>query len=332
MKISIMMPFPPPPQISFILPVYNVEPYLAECLDSILKHNISKEIIIIDDGSQDRSFEIAQDYFLKHPEIVLYRQHNRGVSAARNAGLRLARGKWLNFTDPDDFIIEPNIAQMLELAEQHDIDVFKGMVQRSFEDGSSDIIIRPPEYEGLPENAFALMKGYEHLHMMLARDWFANANFGFYKTAFLRQHGIQFREGISMSEDGLWILDVLTATPHVKVMEMGRLWYNYRIRANSALTSKDNLRGVVSAIQAANLMREKAENIRQQFAHATPENQAILQQIYVDILRAAAVTYGICYRYVYLPCSDEGKAQVRHHFTPEILTFMGQFLSYPIVL
>lgn len=320
------------PQISFILPVYNVEPYLAECLDSILKHNISKEIIIIDDGSQDRSFEIAQDYFLKHPEIVLYRQHNRGVSAARNAGLRLARGKWLNFTDPDDWILEPDIAQMLALAEQHDIDVFRGMVQRSFEE-NDEIIVRPSEYAGLPENAFVMMYGYEYLHLMLAKDWFANANFGFYKTAFLRQHGFQFHENISMSEDGLWMLDILTRHSQTKVMEMGRLWYNYRIRANSALTSKDNLRGIASAIQAANIMREKAEIHRERAIHATSaEENAIFQQIYWDWLRAAAVTYGICYRFLYLKCSDEGKAKTRHHFTPDVVHFMEQFLPYPVVL
>lgn len=311
------------PQISFILPVYNVEPYLAECLDSILKHNISKEIIIIDDGSKDRSFEIAQDYFRQHPEIVLYRQHNRGVSAARNVGLRLARGKWLNFTDPDDWILEPDVAQMLALAEQHDVDIFKGMVQRSFE-GSDEIIVRPPECEWLPENAFVMMHGYEHLHMMLAKDWFPSANFGFYKTEFLRQHGFTFREGISMGEDSLWAWETLTAP--AKVMEMGRLWYNYRIRENSAVRGRDNLHGLAHMMTAAQIMRDHAEQRRANIANSTDE------QIYVDTLRVAAVVYSIAYRFVYLKCSEEGRAKTRHHFTPDVVDFMGRFLSYPIVL
>lgn len=91
--------------ISVIIPVYNVEQYLPDCLDSVLASTYCNlEIILINDGSKDRSGEICDEYAVKDKRIVVIHQDNQGVSAARNAGLAMAKGKYIGFVDSDDII------------------------------------------------------------------------------------------------------------------------------------------------------------------------------------------------------------------------------------
>ena len=91
--------------ISIIVPVYNVEPYLNKCLDSIVNQTYKKlEIILIDDGSTDNSGLICDEYASKDNRIIVVHQKNKGLSAARNVGLNIAKGDYIAFVDSDDFI------------------------------------------------------------------------------------------------------------------------------------------------------------------------------------------------------------------------------------
>ena len=91
------------PELSIIVPVYKVEPYLPKCIDSILAQTFSDfELILIDDGSPDRCGEICDEYAARDDRVVVIHRENRGVSAARNAGLDAARGEYIGFVDSDD--------------------------------------------------------------------------------------------------------------------------------------------------------------------------------------------------------------------------------------
>ena len=93
------------PQLSIIVPVYNVEPYLRRCIDSILAQTFTDfELILIDDGSPDKCGEIMEEYAAQDSRIITIHQENKGVSAARNAGLHIAQGTYVGFVDPDDWI------------------------------------------------------------------------------------------------------------------------------------------------------------------------------------------------------------------------------------
>ena len=101
------------PALSIIVPVYQAEPYLPKCVESILAQTFTDlELILVDDGSPDRSGELCDAYAAKDPRVVVIHQENRGVSAARNAGLDAARGAYIGFVDSDDWI-EPEMYQVL---------------------------------------------------------------------------------------------------------------------------------------------------------------------------------------------------------------------------
>ena len=113
--------------ISVIVPVYNVEAYLARCVDSILAqtyHNL--EIILVDDGTKDSSDKICDAYAEKDPRIRVIHKENGGLSSARNAGIDIARGEYLGFVDSDDWIEPEMYETMLELAKKHDAKIVCG--------------------------------------------------------------------------------------------------------------------------------------------------------------------------------------------------------------
>ena len=93
------------PKVSVIIPVYNVEKYLRECLDSVVNQTLKDiQIILIDDGSTDSSLGICKEYAQKDNRIKIIEQKNQGAGAARNRGMSEAKGDYLYFLDSDDFL------------------------------------------------------------------------------------------------------------------------------------------------------------------------------------------------------------------------------------
>ncbi len=105
-------------KVSIIIPVYNAEAYIRQCIDSIISQSfVDWELLLIDDGSVDRSLSICQDYALKDDRIKLFHKDNGGVSSARNLGLRNAFGDWIAFVDADDFLERDYLSSLLTLDE-----------------------------------------------------------------------------------------------------------------------------------------------------------------------------------------------------------------------
>ena len=99
--------------VSIIIPVYNVEKYLAECIESVLKQTYQNiEILLIDDGSPDNSGKICDEYEEKDSRVRVIHKENGGVSSARNVGLEQANGEYITFIDSDDFVSESYIEEL----------------------------------------------------------------------------------------------------------------------------------------------------------------------------------------------------------------------------
>lgn len=108
--------------VSVIVPVYNSEKYLRKCIESVLEQTMSSwELILVDDGSRDKSFEICQEYAKKHNKISAVHQENSGSSVTRNLGLRMASGKYIAFVDADDWIDTRMLEVLVQKAEQTNI-------------------------------------------------------------------------------------------------------------------------------------------------------------------------------------------------------------------
>lgn len=115
-------------KLSIIVPIYNVEKYLPKCVDSLLNQDLSSEdyeIILVDDGSPDRCGEICDEYAVRYPNIKVVHRENGGLSAARNSGIDVAQGKYVQFVDSDDYL-EPNVLRTLvDKMETDNLDVLR---------------------------------------------------------------------------------------------------------------------------------------------------------------------------------------------------------------
>lgn len=125
-------------KISVIVPVYNVEHYLAKCLDSLVNQSLQNiEIIVVNDGSKDGSKNIIQEYSEKYPDkIKTFTKENGGLSDARNFGIDRATGDYLGFVDSDDYVSKMMFEEMMNLAEKHDAEMVICNIQKVNEDGN----------------------------------------------------------------------------------------------------------------------------------------------------------------------------------------------------
>lgn len=106
--------------VSIIVPIYNMEKLLPRCIESILNQTYqSLELILVDDGSQDKSLSICSKYAMKDQRVIIVTQKNSGVSNARNAGMRICTGQWIMFVDPDDYLKRQTIAALLSEADEY---------------------------------------------------------------------------------------------------------------------------------------------------------------------------------------------------------------------
>ena len=111
-------------KISVIIPVYNVEKYISRCLDSILNQSYKNvEIIIINDGSTDKSGLICDEYSKRYDNIRVFHKENGGVSSARNLGITVAKGEYITFADPDDFLNKDMYKILYDNAKNNNSDI-----------------------------------------------------------------------------------------------------------------------------------------------------------------------------------------------------------------
>jgi len=112
------------PIISIIVPVYNVEEYLQRCIDSILNQSFKNfELILVNDGSTDNSLKICKEYLLNDPRVKIINKENGGLSSARNAGINIAKGRYIGFVDSDDWINKEMYKILYELCEKNNSDI-----------------------------------------------------------------------------------------------------------------------------------------------------------------------------------------------------------------
>lgn len=153
----------PTPSISVIIPAYNCEEYLETCVDSVLKQTFTDfEIILVDDGSPDNSGKICDGLAVKHNRITVLHQENQGQAAARNNGVKIARGEWLHFVDCDD-TLHPRMLEALYNA------VTKNGVKLALCSAVQDEKV-PDDFYSDKKNEFKILEMNEDNFLHLCRD------------------------------------------------------------------------------------------------------------------------------------------------------------------
>ena len=216
------------PFFSIIVPVYNVEKYLPQCVESILRQTYENfEVILVDDGAKDRSGEICDEFAAKDERVSVIHKQNGGLSSARNAGSREAQGTYILFVDSDDYW--SNNTMLMQLSCRLD---------------GKEVLVVWKYCRCEEESSFcndgekALVKEY-----VLSRDYnmligkgilFASAWYEAIPKVWFENHNLFFEEGV-VSEDIEWFGRVLECTTDIAYFES--VFYVYRIRQGSISNS-----------------------------------------------------------------------------------------------
>lgn len=212
-------------KISVIVPVYNIEVYLAECIESILAqtyHNF--ELILIDDGSTDQSGKICDRYALQDSRIIVTHKENGGVSSARNAGLEIAGGEYICFVDGDDYVMPEYIEYLYRLITDKQADISMTMQMDT-----------TYKQSGKVQDHIVCMTGEEAAISILTYNVPIGVYCKMFNTAFLRKNKIHFEpdlyigEGFNFNTDAFEVADkVVAGKKHI---------YHYRLTNTTSATT-----------------------------------------------------------------------------------------------
>ena len=231
------------PKVSIILPVYNVEKYLRQCINSLVNQTLQDiEIICINDGSTDSSLGILNEYQAKDSRIVVISQENKGTGTARNVGIDNSRGECLAFVDPDDWV---------------ELNTFEELYKK-YKENDVDIVQHDHAYFNEAKNKFGKVVFSEHaLHKLKINitdgsiyNWkdIVNKDFSLlvlatwgrlYSARFIKENNIRFAPN-KCSEDNIFTIKAIMLAQ--KILYIQKPFYNYRVRTDSCShkTSDEN--------------------------------------------------------------------------------------------
>ena len=222
-------------KLSVIVPVYNVEKYLHKCVASLLKQDLfpeDYEIILVDDGSPDRCGEICEEYALNHSNIKVVHRDNGGLSAARNSGIDIAQGKYLQFVDSDDYL-EPNVlGGLIRKMESEELDMLRFDYKNVNEEGT--VVCRYKDPKRFVDYKDEICDGLTFLNKRLGPACYA-CQF-IIRTSILKDITNHFKPGIYF-EDTEWLPRILLQVERVTSVDL--IAYNYFIREGSITNSKE---------------------------------------------------------------------------------------------
>lgn len=218
------------PKISVIVPVYNIEKYLLECLESIASQTLEGiQVLLIDDGSKDTSGQICKDFIAEHPNFEYYYKENGGTASARNVGLTYARGEYIGFVDSDDWV-EPDMFEIM---------------YRAVKDADADIVYCRmaglADYISFPEGVYRNQQIRDHIYPVLlphvvSSGTFRTVDWGncsrLYRREMVHGNNIRFYDKSRRCEDFAFSVECALYAQTYAVLDAGEL-YHYRPNENS---------------------------------------------------------------------------------------------------
>lgn len=229
--------------LSIIIPVYNAEKYISDCLDSLLEQDISRtqyEIICVNGGSTDSSVSIIQSYQQQSNNIVLINQSNHGVSVARNSGIKAAKGDWIWLVDSDDLIQNNILSKLEELSHNNDLNRIEFQEYIFYDYLTSEEIDKRKQGEiesNNPDNGICL---------------------SLFKRSLIIENQIWFNLNLSYAEDLLWMCEYREIGDNSVFFP--KVCYYYRQHLESA-THSGSVEAVQQKLMSHILAAEKAYEI-----------------------------------------------------------------------
>lgn len=225
-------------KVSIIVPIYNVEQYLVECMESIVHQTLKDiEIICVNDGSTDNSLKIIQDYAQKDNRIVIIDKQNEGYGKGMNDGLDKATGEYVGIVEPDDYVDLHMYEDLYKIAHENDLDVIKADFYRFvYKNGTLVATYNQLSKDGTGYNQIVNPKEHPQVFRYILNTWS-----GIYKREMLEKYHIRHNTtpGASFQDNGFWFQTFAWAE---RMYFVNRPYYmNRRDNPNSSVNSKSKV-------------------------------------------------------------------------------------------
>ena len=227
------------PKVSIIVPIYNVEPYIDECLDSLVRQTIKElEFICIDDGSVDNSYKILEQYAKYDARFIVLKQNREGQGVGRNKCIELAKGEYIAFVDPDDKLELNAMEKLYNFAKEKNAEVvqFDSMTFGVSTKDKRNSFIKKYRKEfnfNLQKKDVFNWQDLKNERLLIDIDYHVWSRF--YKTSFVKDNKLQFAPTTN-GEDHLFVIGMLFSAS--KIHFLNKSFYWYRLRPGSIVNTK----------------------------------------------------------------------------------------------
>ena len=250
------------PKVSVIIPVYNVEKYLRECLDSVINQTLKDiEIICVNDGSTDSSLSILEEYAKKDKRIKIINKANSGYGHTMNVGIDNATGEYIGIVEPDDYIKLDMYETLYNKATEYDLDFIKADFYRFTGSGKDKVLF----YNHLDNTNTYYNKILNPQNDLNTFNFIMNSWSGIYKTDFINKNHIRHNEtpGASYQDNGFYFQTFMYAT---KIYILNIPFYmNRRDNPNSSIKNKNKVYAMKNEYDYIRNILEKNENLKSKF-------------------------------------------------------------------
>lgn len=263
--------------ISVVIPIYNVAQYLSQCVDSVLAQSYRDlEIILVDDGSTDECPKICDDYQQKDARIRVIHQENGGLSDARNAGMKIARGEWIYFADSDDWLVQDAIQKLYHFAIENHCDVVQGGLYYAYQD---HLLYRQATKV---EQRCPVLERDEAMRELIINDRVKNFAWGkLYKADLIRD--LPFPVG-KYYEDSFWQHLVMDRVARYGIIDEPLYYYRQRNNSISGMPS-DRLHDLLEG------NRERLNFIHERYPELYPLMKRKYDNLYSQMYPSQGITY-----------------------------------------
>lgn len=277
------------PLLTYIVPIYNTEAYVLQCLQSIVSQDMdadSYEVLAVDDGSTDSSCALVRSFALEHPQVRVLAQRNAGVSAARNLALDNARGCYLMFVDSDDHICNNSVPRLLNRIQDENLDVLSFNYCCMDMEGNQLPHTRDDNYvTTAPSTGFDFLTA----HSMTPYVWRFIV-----RREYLEQGHWRFDPSLIVCEDGALIARFLLNAP--RVAHDAQQVYCYVKRGDSAMhnTDREHLRRrICSQVDSAASINATARQFENSMGQQAPASVDGVRNVYLFFSMTKALTTGL---------------------------------------
>lgn len=240
-------------KVSIVIPVFNGERYIKDCIESLQKQNYKNiEIIVVNDGSLDNTEKVVNEIIKNDSRVKLINQKNSGVSEARNNGINSSTGKYITFVDSDDTVCNEYIEYLVSLIEENDADI--SLTRTAFKFNNTTKLINSND-----KDKIEFFSGFDAANEMLLYKIIISSWNKMFKKELLIYNDIKFNKNLSFGEGFEFVINAFLHSNKIAIGN--KKIYNYRVDNENSVMTKFSRKLVTGSIDSQNSIKELIEGV-----------------------------------------------------------------------